>query len=375
MEALHRMIRIVILCIWLFGIPAAVGGCLRSVGRMGQRGDDGAGHERGGGGLLALWVSGQMLLWAGFQIVCVPFVLLKKDFNDVVCCYGALSAVLALWGIVHLCRAGYRKRRKIRVLEGGARGGGTVEGRILNRAAVIAGALLVFQLLQAVRLAYADGDDAYYVAVAGITENADTMYQKLPYTGGTTELDIRHGLAPFPIWISFLARVTSLRTVGIAHVAIPLTLIPMTYAIYYLLAKELFPGRRKKQLFFLIMTELLFLFGDYSFYTVEHFMLARSRQGKAALGSIILPMLFLLLFRMMGQLEENRKCGAAYWVLTVAVMIAGCLCSTLGAFLLCLLMGAAGACAAITYRRWKLLIPMALSCLPCVCYAVCYLLA
>ena len=28
------------------------------------------------------------------------------------------------------------------------------------------------------------------------------MYQKLPYTGMSTELDVRHGLAPFPIWIA-----------------------------------------------------------------------------------------------------------------------------------------------------------------------------
>ena len=67
-------------------------------------------------------------------------------------------------------------------------------------------ALLAFQLVQAVRMAYADGDDAYYVAISAITQDAENMYVKLPYTGGETGLDARHGLAPFPIWISFLAR-------------------------------------------------------------------------------------------------------------------------------------------------------------------------
>ncbi|MCM1553118.1 MAG: DUF6077 domain-containing protein, partial [Butyrivibrio sp.] len=235
--------------------------------------------------------------------------------------------------------------------------------------------LLVFQLVQAVVLAYADGDDAYYVAVSSITDNAETMYEKLPYTGGTTEVDVRHGLAPFPIWIAFLSRVTGLKAVGVAHTAVPLMLIPMTYVIFYLLAQELFPDKKRKQLVFIIMTELLVLFGDYSFYTVEHFMLARSRQGKAALGSVILPMLLWLLLVLFRRVREGERSGAAYWVLVAAVMFSDCLCSTLGAFLLCLFMGVAGLCAAVTYRRWKLLLPMALSCLPCICYAVLYLLA
>lgn len=372
MENLPWGIRVGILCVWLFVIPTVVGGCLWDGGRKGQRR-----HRRD----FTLWVSGQMLLWAGFQLICVPCVLLEKSFLCVVYCYGGLVGILTLWGIVRLCRGGVASNlgRKVRVVsrqdgqESLPKNDPSVWRKMLP--AVIVGTLLVFQLAQAVGLAYADGDDAYYVAVSSITDNAETMYEKLPYTGGTTEVDVRHGLAPFPIWIAFLARVTGLKAVGVAHTAIPLMLIPMTYVIFYLLAQELFPDKRRKQLMFLIMAELLVLFGDYSFYTVEHFMIARSRQGKAALGSVILPMLLWLLFVLFQRVKEGEKCGAAYWGLVVAVMISGCLCSTLGAFLLCLFMGTAGLCAAVTYRKWKLLLPMALSCLPCICYAVLYLLA
>lgn len=356
MDNLPWGIRVGILCVWLFVIPAIVGGCLWDGGRKGQ-----GRHRRA----FTLWVSGQMLLWAGFQLICVPCVLLKKNFVYVVCCYGGLVGILTLWGIVRLCRGG--------VAVNLPKSNQSVWREMLP--AVIVGSLLVFQLAQAVGLAYADGDDAYYVAVSSITNNAETMYEKLPYTGGTTEVDVRHGLAPFPIWVAFLARMTGLKAVGVAHTAMPLMLIPMTYVIFYLLAQELFPDKRLKQLMFLIMAELLVVFGDYSFYTVEHFMLARSRQGKAALGSVILPMMLWLLFVLFQRVKEGEKCGVAYWGLMVAVMISGCLCSTLGAFLLCLLMGVAGLCAAVTYRKWRLLPPMALSCLPCICYAVLYLLA
>lgn len=356
MDNLPWGIRVGILCVWLFVIPTAVGGCLWDGRRKGQ--------ERHGRGF-TLWVSGQMLLWAGFQLICVPCVLLEKSFLHVVYYYGGLVGSLTLWGIVRLCRGG--------IVATLPKNDKSIWRGMLP--AVIVGTLLVFQLAQAAGLAYADGDDAYYVAVSSITNNAETMYAKLPYTGGTTEVDVRHGLAPFPIWIAFLARMTGLKAVGVAHTAMPLMLIPMTYVIFYLLAQELFPDKRRKQLMFLIMAELLVLFGDYSFYTVEHFMLARSRQGKAALGSVILPMLLWLLFVLFQRVKEGEKCGAAYWGLVVAVMISGCLCSTLGAFLLCLFMGVAGLCAAVAYRKWRLLPPMALSCLPCICYAVLYLLA
>lgn len=44
--------------------------------------------------------------------------------------------------------------------------------------------LLVLQLVLAGVLAYEEGDDAFYVAISTITEDANTMYRKLPYTGG-----------------------------------------------------------------------------------------------------------------------------------------------------------------------------------------------
>ena len=64
---------------------------------------------------------------------------------------------------------------------------------------VLAGVLLLVQLVLAVLMVYGDGDDAYYVAISAAAEESGRMYQKIPYTGMHTELDVRHGLAPFPI--------------------------------------------------------------------------------------------------------------------------------------------------------------------------------
>ena len=70
--------------------------------------------------------------------------------------------------------------------------------------------LLLIQLAAAGMLAYEEGDDAFYVAVATGTESSDTLYDILPYTGATTGTDARHGLAPFPVWTAFLARLSGI---------------------------------------------------------------------------------------------------------------------------------------------------------------------
>lgn len=353
MENMPLFVQILILAFMMYGLPVAAGCCLYSM--MGEK------TGRDGERPVLYWIGGQMILWALFQLLCVPFVLMEKEFRLVVMVFGVASVLAAVVGVALWLKG----RRKLAIVSS------STDKRINLWWLVFAG-LLLFQLVQAVRLAYGDGDDAYYVAVSTITEDAETMYRKLPYTGGSAQVDIRHGLAPLPIWIAFLARVSGIRAASVAHVAVPLMLIPMTYGIFYLLGKRLFAGREKLLAPFLVLTEVLVLFGDYSFYTVEHFMLARSRQGKAALGSIVLPMLLYLMLLLLDKLQEGKKVNGAFWVLLCSVMLTGCLCSTMGAFLLSLMVAVTGLCGAVCYRNWRVLIPLALSCVPCMCYLLIY---
>lgn len=314
------------------------------------------------------WISGQIFLWACFQIMCVPMILLELDFQYVV---GGYSAVLALAVLTAVFQA-VRSRKAaagVTIIRGFDR---QKKQRFILW--MIFWVILLFQLVQAVRMTYGDGDDAFYVAVSSITQDAGTMYRKLPYTGYTTELDARHGLAPFPVWITFLAEMSGIQPVSMAHVVVPVALIAMTYGIFYLLGEILLREKKDILPLFLIFTELLVLFGDYSFYTAENFMIARSRQGKAALGSIVIPVILLLLLILLRQLQEGGEISLKYYVLLAAADMTGCLCSTMGALLCCMLVGIAGICAVVAYKRWKILIPMGLCCLPSVCCAILYLM-
>lgn len=350
-------LRILLLGILLLVIPVIVGSLFAGVDKRLKK-------------LPLMWISGQMLLWAGFQVITVPLILREERFSRAVQLYLAYVAVLVAAALFFYVVKKKRGGASLRLVHDGT---GARKKEYYLVWAVFWG-LLIFQLVQTLRLAYADGDDAFYVAVATVTEESDTMYIKGAYTGGATTLDKRYGLAPFPVWISFLARISGIRTVTVAHMVVPPVLIAMAYGIYYLLGSRLFAKNRERLPLFLIFTELLVLFGNYSIYTVERFMIERSRQGKAALGSIVIPLLVLLLFLLLEKLQENQKVSLSYWGLLFCTLTTACLCSTLGTMLTCMLIAVTGLCGAFCYRKWKFLFPLAICCAPCVAFSLLYVL-
>lgn len=351
------IVQILILAALLLPVPAVVGGlAVSAVGKNRSFAEQ----------LTFRWVSGQIILWAGFQIICVPLVLAQKSFKDLVLMFSGFVAAMGLLAVASDLR--HREKGPLRKEKGGS----------VKRESIVLWllfwGLLFFQLVQAVRMAYADTDDAYYVAVSAITQSSGTMYQVLPYTGFATTLDMRHCLAPFPIWIAYLAKVSGMPAVTAAHMIIPLALISMTYAIFYLIGIRLFPEKDGKLPLFLVFTELLVLFGNYSIQTVENFMIARSRQGKAALGSIVIPFVLFLLLLLCERMREKQKIPPVLYLMLLAAAATGCLCTTIGALLLCMLVGVAGLAAAFSYKRYLMLLPLAAACAPCVCVAFLYLI-
>ena len=343
------VVRLLWLAVLVFVLPACVGNCFAGVDKP---------HKN----IVFLWISGQILLWAGFQVICVPVILTEGRLEKVVLWYGVyITGLLAVSAVLW-----FRNHK----------GPKAVWTQKPDREAVILwvifGVLLLLQLILAVVMVYNDGDDAYYVAISTAAQESGKMYQKLPYTGMSTELDVRHGLAPFPIWIAWLSQMTGIATVAVAKTLLPVALISMTYGVFYLIGSRGLSQGKNLPLF-LICTEVLVLFGDYSFYTVENFMIARSRQGKAALGSILIPMIFFLLLLLFRRLQEKQKITVGFWILLTAVMTSCCLASTMGALLACMLVGVAGICGAIAYQNRKLLLPLAACCVPCIIYAGMYL--
>lgn len=323
--------------------------------------------------VLFMWSSGMLVQWAAFQGICVVFILaetvLKRElfpggnFVPVVWCYGISAAVLAAASAVagQIC---VRKTGKTVIVEAGPAGKKKKEILLWGFFFL----LLAGQLFLMAFLAFADGDDAYYVASSVIMEESNTLYEKLPYTGGSTGVDIRHGMAPFPVWISFLARVSGMHAAAVSHLILPITLLPMTYVLYGLIGREVCRGKREVLPVYMIFVSLLILWGNYSLYTAETFLMTRTRQGKAALGNIVLPMALWLLLRAGEQLQKKKKVETVYWALLFGTVTAACLCSTLGTFLMLVFMGFWGLCQIWCNRCFRILPPLAVCAVPAVVY-------
>lgn len=354
------IVQILILTLILLAVPTVIGDIAARV--------DGEGALTGIN-LPFRWVSGQMILWAGFQLISVPMILADRTFQDLVFLFSGYTAALALLSVAVGIRR-YAKKRQIVDPHAGRR-----EKDMLALCLwVSVGVLLLVQLILAGLMAYEEGDDAFYVAISTITESSNSMYKILPYTGGTTGMDARHGLAPLPVWVAYLARLSGMRTVTVAQVALPMVLIVMSYAIYYLLGRRLFPDRGRKLPLFMLFLQVLVLFGGYSTYSAENFMLVRTAQGKSVLANIVIPYLLLLFLSMLEKLQTEGKTEFRIWLMVGITMIVGCLCSTQGTLLTCMFMGIVGLCAVVCYRRWRLLLPIAGCAIVPVCLAFLYFL-
>ena len=97
-------VRLLWLAVLLVAIPAWVGNCFLNVDKPCRN-------------PVFLWISGQMLLWAGFQVICVPVILLEGRMWMVTVAYcGYILAIMALIGKMFLIVMGYKFLKKIIVI-------------------------------------------------------------------------------------------------------------------------------------------------------------------------------------------------------------------------------------------------------------------
>ena len=155
--------------------------------------------------------------------------------------------------------------------------------------------LFLIQSVMAVRYAFFDGDDAYYVVVSVLADQTDTMNTILPYTGYSTALDFRHALATWTLWTAFIARACHVHAAVLMHTVLPPYLLAMCYYAYFLVSMRLFRRRLDMVPLFLCFISICSMFGNVSIYTRETFFMMRTWQGKAMVGSFVIPLMFFLL--------------------------------------------------------------------------------
>ena len=345
------MIGIVLTCILIIGFPLVVGTIFLPL-------------QEKGGRLVFSWAFGQITLWAGFLAVSVPMILTSKTYSQVRTAYFVTcGGLLLITGIVALIR--WRRKKTGRFTKPDVAQWIRQQGRGAMLLWLLFLALLCFQLFCVFFLTYEDGDDSYYVAITTYCKYDKLLYQIEPYTGYTTLLDVRHALAPFPVWVAILAELSGLSGAAASHVVTSAFTLMMAYGFYYLIGKKLTETGEQKETWklplFLVICAMLVTFGGYSIYSPEKFLVTRAAQGKTILANLIIPAVIYLIMTLMERLEKKEKVSFLLWLAMFMTMSAGCLCSSLGGFLLCILAGIGTLCGVIAYGRWKLLAGACLS--------------
>lgn len=316
-------------------------------------------------------ICGYILQWFLFQMVSVPIILLQSkvsflNFTFLVWIYGITIVLIGVLAVVY-----YAKKSQNLNLKPAENV--FAWGRIGKLFFGLFWIFFALQMLGLIFLSFSDGDDSYYVAVATIAETGNTMYMVPTYTGGHGTLDLRHALAPMPIWIAFLSRVSGIHVSTIAHVAVPIVLLLITYGIYASIGQFLCKDKREMMPLFLFVSSLLVTFGNYSMKTTETFLLTRTAQGKAVLGSVVFPFAILLILMLIERVARKDDTGVMLWCMLIMLSGVACLCSALGGVLVIALYGVTGFYTSLCYKRWNILSRMFSCCLPALLCIALYL--
>ena len=324
------------------------------------------GEERGIG---TTYLSGFLCQLAIFQLVAVPVVFLDAwGFETIVSLYTSLITIFAGGGIIdalHCFRAGEMVGKK-RVL--------SIRSKVYLTEWIIFGLLLFFQLYMAATRAAFDGDDAYYVVHSLITQETNTLYRILPYTGLSTSLDVRHSLAVFPLWIAFLAKVTGIHATILSHTILPIFLIPLTYGIYYLIGKKMLGERKSMLPGYMILVAALHIWGNTSIYTNATFLLMRNWQGKSMLANVVIPSVFLVLLWLFEGEAKQQQEKRILWFLLFVLNIVAAMMSTASVFLNAVLIAVMALVLTLQNKDVRILLKLFFCCIPCMVYAFIYVL-
>lgn len=326
--------------------------------------------DEGNRGLGVAYVAGFLTLLAAFQLIAVPVVFTDPwGFETVVDLFTIATTLLTGLGII---QAMHHWRREGRIFRKTPKW--KEWSRIERTQWFLVFVLIGLQVFMAVTHASFDGDDAYYVVQSVITDETNTMYRILPYTGQSTSLDMRHSMAVFPLWIAYIARMSGIHATIISHTVLPIVLIPLTYTIYYEIGKKMFREKIEQIPSYMIFVCLLQIFGNVSIYNNATFFLMRTWQGKSMLANVIFPGIFMILLWLFEGEPEKRPQRGGMWILLFMINIVAAMMSTASVFLNCILIAVMAVVFSLQEKNVKILFKMAACCIPCVAYALLYVL-
>lgn len=267
--------------------------------------------------LILAFIIGYLIEFAVCQLVIVPYIYLEKTLTELIniltIIFGSisvLSIVINLTNIKNIVTSCFNYIKKM--------------PKLLSLLVII---LVGLQVYSFVGYMHIDDDDTFYVGSATVAIQTDSLF-KYSATTGSEDLEnqlSRYRLGPFPIYLAVISKAIDTHPAIVAHTILPIIFVPLVYMIYGLIGKELFKEDENKVFYFLLIMNIVNLWGNYSIRNNFSFFLLRIWQGKAVLANVILPAIILFFMK----LEENNY-QLKYCLLVFITVLAGVLTTTMG---------------------------------------------
>jgi len=294
-------------------------------------------QEIGFSSILKSWIFGQMLLFATFQLLAVPMIILRWNFYTLFWSY--LGIIILLFSI------GCWRLKKIRI---------HFRINLKNYSwlsillMIVAAALILCQSGIYFFGIHLDEDDARWLAEANDALEYGHMMTTNFYTGEFTGqfFMLKDVTSPWPLFFAILSRILCTRVSIVAHTLYPTVELLLMYTVYYLIAKELFKKSEARISFVLIASVINYFFGG-TVYTQSVFSLIRIWQGKATVAAVIIPLLLYLFICI------NKKNKTEDWAAVTITGCAACLMSGMGISLSFIMIAVYGAYHIIVFQRWR----------------------
>lgn len=307
-------------------------------------------------GFLFSIVFGTALWWALMELILVPMTMMHASFQSFVYLYSLIVVFLAVAGI--FCWRQILEDGKTLLKHG---------RQYLTFGHLVALVLICYQLYFIHHHMYLEWDDTYYVNLANEAVFSNQIYWIYPETGAFPDFDKRYVLSLWPIFYAWLSKLIGVIPTVMAHTVLPWLIIPLAYTVYVLIGKLFFPKDVQLQGMFLAMAVILHLFMSGQHTAGLTFLSITPWVGKGVLATVLLPILFLLVFRIA---EDGFHRG---WILLGITALGGCLLSSMGIMLIPTFIGISVLLLATWKRDVKFLLFGVVSCLPCLilgCYYI-----
>ena len=271
-------------------------------------------------------LAGYFSMWAVFQIIAVPCILLKTAFHTAVRCWMVILILLSLFSIAlrvketTCSQAFYSRTADYRTKISRHSDGGTRKAEIciLITLACIG---IAWQCTHYMAGMHVDDDDSRFIVNAVIAYEHDKMLLENPATGEIMprpegEL-VKDVVSPWSLYMAMLAKLVGIHPTIMAHSILAPWLLFIRYLVIWAAGCLLFQktqhrqtsgfpadcdskktdwGDLEKAAWFLLFLVVGTQFFGGSIYSSAAFALSRIWQGKAVLAGVMIPWLLLISF-------------------------------------------------------------------------------